>query len=90
MIDGPGGKNERIAMDHHWINISPFSLWLPLWIGPEAPLKNPGICKPGKKFYEQNCLSYHGAKGDGKGPTGAVLKPPPQDLNIPVNRFISS
>lgn len=34
----------------------------------------------GRAIYQQNCLTCHGEKGDGKGPAGTALKPPPADF----------
>lgn len=34
----------------------------------------------GKDLYAKNCVACHGEKGDGKGPAGAALKPPPADF----------
>jgi mono/diheme cytochrome c family protein len=34
----------------------------------------------GKALYEKNCLPCHGSTGDGKGPAGATLTPPPSNF----------
>lgn len=34
----------------------------------------------GKALYEKNCLPCHGSTGDGKGPAGAMLAPPPSNF----------
>jgi len=47
------------------------------------PKKTPDLLTQGKKLYEQNCSPCHGDKGDGKGPAGVVLKPPPRDFANP-------
>jgi len=60
------------------------SLFLLAMIGlaasPMPPKKTPTLLNEGKKIYEQVCASCHGSKGDGKGPAGSVLKPPPTDF----------
>ncbi len=53
----------------------------------ELPQKTPEVLNQGKKLYEQNCSPCHGAKGDGKGPAGVVLKPPPNDFNNPLREW---
>ena len=47
------------------------------------PKKTPDLLAQGKKLYEQNCSPCHGTKGDGKGPAGVALKPPPNDFANP-------
>jgi mono/diheme cytochrome c family protein len=44
------------------------------------PKKTPELLSQGKKLYEQNCITCHGSKGDGKGQLGAALKPVPSDF----------
>lgn len=49
------------------------------------PPTNSGIAAPeslalGKVLYEKNCLPCHGSTGDGKGPAGAALAPPPSNF----------
>jgi high-affinity iron transporter len=41
-----------------------------------APVKPPDFAR-GQVLYTQNCLSCHGATGDGKGPAALGLAPPP-------------
>ncbi len=53
----------------------------------KPPQKNPELLNLGKKLYDQYCLTCHGQKGDGKGPVGAALKPPPRDFNIPLKQW---
>ena len=47
---------------------------------PKPPKKTPELLAQGKKLYEQNCVTCHGPKGDGKGQLGAALKPAPSDF----------
>jgi mono/diheme cytochrome c family protein len=54
------------------------------------PKKTPELLTQGKKLYEQNCVTCHGPKGDGKGPAGTLLKPPPRDFNRPLSQWTYS
>ena len=67
------------------------SLFLFVTIGlaanPVPPKKTPQLLKDGGKIYEQICASCHGSKGDGKGPAGAVLTPPPTDFQKPLKEW---
>ncbi len=51
------------------------------------PKKTPDLLNKGKKIFEQTCAPCHGSKGDGKGPAGAVLKPPPNDFQKPLKEW---
>ncbi len=44
-------------------------------------LQNPSseLISKGKELYQQNCASCHGDEGQGDGPAGAALNPPPRD-----------
>lgn len=46
-----------------------------------------GDLESGKLAYTANCLSCHGESGDGTGPVGAVLQPPPRDLTTGQFKF---
>jgi high-affinity iron transporter len=52
-----------------------------------SPKKTPELLTQGKKLYEQNCVTCHGLKGDGKGQLGTALKPPPSDFTKPFNQW---
>jgi len=52
-----------------------------------TPKKTSELLAQGKKLYEQNCVTCHGPKGDGKGQLGAALKPPPSDFTQPFNQW---
>jgi len=54
---------------------------------PIPPKKTPELLSQGKKLYEQNCVTCHGPKGDGKGQLGASLKPAPSDFTKPFNQW---
>lgn len=45
------------------------------WAGIEE-----GDLDEGRQVYNQVCYTCHGEKGDGKGPAGAALNPPPRDF----------
>ena len=51
---------------------------------PAPPKKTPELLAEGKKLFEQNCSLCHGPKGDGTGPAGTALKPPPNDFTKPL------
>ena len=51
------------------------------------PKKTPELLTQGKKLFEQNCVTCHGPKGDGKGQLGAALKPPPTDFTQPLKQW---
>jgi mono/diheme cytochrome c family protein len=53
----------------------------------KPPRKTPELMKQGKKIFEQTCAPCHGSKGDGKGPAGAMLKPPPTDFQKPLKEW---
>lgn len=57
------------------------------WMAPEdaAKKRNPvsadsASLARGKKLFQANCASCHGAQGKGDGPAGAALNPKPADL----------
>lgn len=53
----------------------------------KPPQKTPKLLKEGAKIFEQTCASCHGTKGDGKGPAGVALKPPPTDFQKPLREW---
>ena len=57
---------------------------------PKPPKKTPELLNQGKKLYEQYCVLCHGATGDGKGPAGVALKPPPRTFNAPFDQWTYS
>jgi mono/diheme cytochrome c family protein len=38
----------------------------------------------GRQMFEQRCVTCHGEEGNGKGPAGAGLQPPPRDFTDPA------
>ncbi len=44
----------------------------------------------GHEVYTKQCAGCHGATGDGKGPAGAYLNPPPRDYRNGVFKFAST
>jgi mono/diheme cytochrome c family protein len=44
----------------------------------------------GSVLYRKNCLHCHGLSGDGRGPTGKWLNPPPRDYRLGAFKFTSS
>ena len=58
-----------------------FFHWAKAWVSQPLLRKHLNLLAQGKKLYEQNCMPCHGPKGDGKGPAGALLKPPPRDFD---------
>src|SRR5512135_2208484 len=53
----------------------------------KPPKKTPQLLKEGEKIFEQTCASCHGTKGDGKGPAGVALNPPPTDFQKPLKEW---
>lgn len=47
----------------------------------KAPEMTPKLLEKGKANYTANCLTCHGEKGDGNGPTGKLLNPKPRDFS---------
>jgi high-affinity iron transporter len=56
-------------------------------LDPTPPKKTPDLLKQGKKIFEQTCSACHGSKGDGKGPAGVALKPPPTNFTKPLKEW---
>jgi mono/diheme cytochrome c family protein len=44
----------------------------------------------GSKLYRRHCLQCHGVDGDGRGPTGPWVSPPPRDYRRGVFKFTST
>jgi high-affinity iron transporter len=55
----------------------------PAWlvvIALAAPPPTPEVMRAGKAAYEQTCAACHGMTGEGNGPVGFALKPPPRNF----------
>jgi mono/diheme cytochrome c family protein len=46
-----------------------------------------GDLEKGKQVYTIYCVTCHGASGDGKGPVGVTLNPPPRDFTAGDFKF---
>lgn len=46
-----------------------------------------GDAAKGKTLFETNCASCHGMTGEGNGPVGAALQPPPRNFTKGVFKF---
>lgn len=46
----------------------------------KAPPESPALVEKGKAAYAIHCLMCHGEAGDGKGPAGVALQPPPRNF----------
>ena len=78
------GKILRVAVV---VSLLLFLLGTALGKDPAPPKKTPELLSQGKKLYDQNCVTCHGPKGDGKGQLGAALKPAPSDFTKPFNQW---
>ncbi|MBS1519289.1 MAG: cytochrome c [Bacteroidetes bacterium] len=47
---------------------------------------SPDLITKGKELYTTNCASCHGETGQGNGPAGAALNPPPRNFADPKNQ----
>ncbi len=45
-------------------------------------ISTPELVAKGKGLYEQQCVACHGATGQGNGPAGAALNPPPRNFTV--------
>jgi len=53
-------------------------------------LPSPEAVAKGKSIFTTLCALCHGEKGDGKGPAGAALKPPPRNFTNPEEKWTGS
>jgi len=75
---GPGRQGQGPIARHHFVMMSGIP-------APYAAMTNPlphtqATLDQGAKVYAGNCAACHGAQGQGDGPAGAGLSPPPGNL----------
>lgn len=58
--------------------------------GADAPGFGSKHLELGRQVYTSQCAGCHGTTGDGKGPAGSYLKPPPRDYRNGVFKFTST
>ncbi len=69
----------------------PFNVQLAAWITrADKPGYDPLELKRGHAVYTKRCAGCHGTTGDGQGPAGAYLNPPPRDYRKGVFKFTST
>jgi mono/diheme cytochrome c family protein len=63
------------------------------WVAPESarslvnPIpSSPEVLAEGRRLFEKNCLTCHGARGKGDGPASQFVKPTPADISSPEVR----
>lgn len=49
---------------------------------PKAPKATAELLAKGRAAFETSCATCHGTKGDGKGPAGMYLTPPPRHFGV--------
>jgi high-affinity iron transporter len=80
-------KDTLIILSVYFISLSVYGV---AFGQAKMPAKTAELITQGRKLYQQHCLPCHGNKGDGKGPIGAVLKPPPNDFTKSLNEWPTS
>lgn len=50
----------------------------------------PDTLTRGASLYKDKCTQCHGMQGDGRGPTGPWVYPPPRDFRLGVSKFVST
>ena len=48
---------------------------------------SPDLLEEGRRLYVRNCATCHGVEGDGNGPSGAALWPPPRDFRRALFKY---
>lgn len=61
----------------------PLFSWDTGW-GQQPPPKTPQLLSQGRKLFEQNCTSCHGAQGNGQGALAKILDPSPHNFTQPL------
>jgi mono/diheme cytochrome c family protein len=59
-------------------SLSVLALFAGLFVGPSLAAE--GDAAKGMQVYKLYCVTCHGETGDGQGPVGKTLKPPPRDF----------
>ena len=65
---------------HRWMSRAAVLAMAGVWSAPVMAGIEDGDLEEGRQVYNQVCVTCHGEKGDGKGPAGAALNPPPRDF----------
>jgi mono/diheme cytochrome c family protein len=68
-------------MTRAWSRIGLTALGISILALAGASAAHAGDLENGKLAYTTNCLTCHGEAGDGKGPVGVALQPPPRDFS---------
>lgn len=95
-IDLPAKHKDQIAeilAAYHGTPSNP-RLAVPSVSDPLVKVDKPGYdrlhLQLGRQVYTQQCAGCHGTTGDGKGPAGGYLNPPPRDYRNGVFKFTST
>jgi high-affinity iron transporter len=54
--------------------------WFAVAVGVLGAAADPAQVERGKQLYSTYCATCHGPNGDGQGPVGKTLNPPPRDF----------
>lgn len=73
MMSGDAGMAHGAISEEYLDEKNPFKL-------EDGTGYDPTATSAGEKIFKQNCAACHGDKGDGKGPAGLSLDPPPRDF----------
>ena len=80
----PGGPLLPRGGDSGWLDPTDYPAEKGRTLPPVDPATvmapNPALLERGRTLFAQNCVSCHGAKGEGDGAAGKGLNPPPRDF----------